>query len=143
MVRARQELHEGDIPPLCGAPWGFLFVGYDGNYYLCCSDWRKQASLGSVFDHSFLQVTRQKLAMVLSREPVCKTCNHDPINMLTDELRAYERGEVSKQQVDELRQSLRQVSKDIDEALGHLIRYGDEHPDGMLSADLIPTVATN
>ena len=66
MVQARNELTEGDITPLCGAPWGFLFIGYDGNYYLCCSDWRKQASLGSVFDYSFLQVTRQKLAMVVS-----------------------------------------------------------------------------
>lgn len=143
MVRARKELSEGDVQPLCGAPWGFLFVGYDGNYYLCCSDWRKKASLGSVFDHSFLQVTRQKLAMVLSREPVCKTCNHDPVNMLTDELRALERGEVTEQQVDELRQSLRSVSKDIEVALGEILEYGDNHPDGVLSADLIPVVAAN
>lgn len=143
MVRARRELTEGDVQPLCGAPWGFLFIGYDGNYYLCCSDWRKQASLGSVFDYSFLQVTRQKLAMVLSREPVCKTCNHDPINMLTDELRALGRGEVTEKEVDELRQSLRQVSRDIDQALGNLMDYGDRHPEGMLSADLIPVVATN
>ena len=143
MVRARQQLTEGNMQPLCGAPWGFLFIGYDGNYYLCCSDWRKQASLGSVFDYSFLQVSRQKLAMVLSREPVCKTCNHDPINMLTDELRALERGEVTAKEVDELRQSLRQVSQDIDQALGNLLRYGDNHPEGMLPSDQIPVVATS
>jgi hypothetical protein len=23
---------------LCAAPFAFIFVGYDGNYYLCCSD---------------------------------------------------------------------------------------------------------
>ncbi|CAA0091220.1 Coenzyme PQQ synthesis protein E [Halioglobus japonicus] len=143
MVRARNDLTDGGAQPLCGAPWGFLFIGYDGNYYLCCSDWRKQASLGSVFDYSFLQVTRQKLAMVVSREPVCKTCNHDPINMLTEELRALNRGEVTEESVDELRQSLRKVSKDIDEALGELLRYGDAHPEGMIAADIIPVVATS
>jgi MoaA/NifB/PqqE/SkfB family radical SAM enzyme len=143
MVQARNELTDGGAQPLCGAPWGFLFIGYDGNYYLCCSDWRKQASLGSVFDHSFLQVTRQKLAMVVSREPVCKTCNHDPINMLTEELRAFNNGEVSAEAVDKLRQSLREGSQEIDEALGKLLQYGDRHPEGMLPANIIPVVATN
>jgi MoaA/NifB/PqqE/SkfB family radical SAM enzyme len=143
MVRARNDLTEGGAQPLCGAPWGFLFIGYDGNYYLCCSDWRKQASLGSVFDYSFLQVTRQKLAMVVSREPVCKTCNHDPINMLTEELRAFNRGEVTADDVEKLKQSLRSVSEEIDVALGELLRYGDRHPDGMISANIIPVVATS
>lgn len=143
MVRARSDLTEGGGQPLCGAPWGFLFIGYDGNYYLCCSDWRKQAGLGSVFDYSFLQVTRQKLAMVVSREPVCKTCNHDPINMMTEELRAFNRGEVSAEQVEELRQSLRSVSQDIDVALGELIRYGDSHPEGVIPATNIPVVVTS
>ena len=35
MVQARHELTVGGTQPLCGAPWGFLFIGYDGNYYLC------------------------------------------------------------------------------------------------------------
>ena len=38
---------------LCGAPFVFLFVGYNGQYYLCCSDWKKEVPLGSVFDKSF------------------------------------------------------------------------------------------
>lgn len=143
MVKARNDLTDGGAQPLCGAPWGFLFIGYDGNYYLCCSDWRKQASLGSVFDHSFLQVTRQKLAMVVSREPVCKTCNHDPVNMLTEELRALKDGEVSEEEVDALRKSLREGSQEINEKLGELLAYGDNHPDGVLDANLIPAIATS
>ena len=143
MVQARNQLSEGGLEPLCGAPWGFLFIGYDGNYYLCCSDWRKEASLGSVFDHSFLQVTRRKLAMVTSREPVCKTCNHDPVNMLTEELRALKNGQTTEEKVDVLRTSLRETSQEIDEALGRLIKYGENHPDGMLAVDIIPVVATS
>ncbi len=145
MVQARAELTQGGAQPLCGAPWGFLFIGYDGNYYLCCSDWRKQASLGSVFDHSFLQVTRQKLQMVVSREPVCKTCNHDPINMLTEELRAQNEGLVSEAEVDELRKALIAGSAEINLKLGELLEYGERHPDGVLpaDADIIPVVATS
>ncbi len=145
LARAREQLHDGGKQPLCGAPWGYLFIGYDGNYYLCCSDWRKQAGLGSVFDYSFLQITRRKLAMVTSREPVCKTCNHDPINILTEELRALNAGEVTADEVDELRQSLREVSSEINEKLKELIAYGEQHPDGILSidSDTIPVIATS
>lgn len=144
MVQARNQLTEGGAQPLCGAPWGFLFIGYDGNYYLCCSDWRKQASLGSVFDYSFLQVTRQKLEMVVSREPVCKTCNHDPTNMLTETLRAYNQGEASLEDVEKLRASLREGSAEINLKLGELLDYAERHPDGLLpaNADIIPVVAT-
>jgi MoaA/NifB/PqqE/SkfB family radical SAM enzyme len=78
--------------PLCGAPFGYLFIGYDGQYYLCCSDWKKETPMGSVFDESFHSVTAKKLAYVTSRDPVCKTCNLDPLNMLTEELRAVNGG---------------------------------------------------
>ena len=81
--------------------------------------------------------------MVTSREPVCKTCNHDPVNMLTEELRALKNGETTEEKVDVLRSSLRDTSQEIDEALGRLIKYGEAHPDGMLAVDIIPVVATS
>ena len=55
--------------PVCGAPFGYLFVGYDGQYYLCCSDWEKQAPLGSVFDKSFVDVAQAKLDLVVVARP--------------------------------------------------------------------------
>ena len=88
--------------PLCGAPFGYLFVGYDGQYYLCCSDWEKQAPLGSVFDKSFVDVAQAKLDLVVSRDPVCRTCNLDPINRLTEELRAEAGGDVPPGSADEV-----------------------------------------
>jgi hypothetical protein len=81
--------------------------------------------------------------MVASRDPVCKTCNHDPVNLLTDELRALSRGEVTEESVDVLRESLRKDSRDIDVALGKLLEYGDRHPDGMLPTNIIPAIATS
>jgi MoaA/NifB/PqqE/SkfB family radical SAM enzyme len=77
----------GDVPP-CMVPYMFLFVGYDGQYYLCCSDWKKEVPLGSVFDTSFVGVMREKFRHIRSREPICKSCNHDPVNRITDLLRA-------------------------------------------------------
>jgi hypothetical protein len=51
---------------LCGAPFAYLFIGYDGQYYLCCSDWKKETPMGSVFDESFHSVTAKKLAYLQS-----------------------------------------------------------------------------
>jgi MoaA/NifB/PqqE/SkfB family radical SAM enzyme len=94
LTKAREILaSRGAEVPLCGAPFGYLFIGYDGQYYLCCSDWRKETPMGSVFDESFRSVMDKKMRYVASREPVCKTCNLDPLNMLTDELRAIDEGE--------------------------------------------------
>lgn len=85
--RAADLLAESGQPALCGAPFGYLFVGYDGIYYLCCSDWHKEVPLGSVHDRSFVDVLRAKLEHVATRDPICRTCNLDPHNHLTDQLR--------------------------------------------------------
>jgi MoaA/NifB/PqqE/SkfB family radical SAM enzyme len=95
-ARARDLLTSEQGTAICGVPFIDLFVGYDGLYYLCCSDWKKEAPVGSVFDASFLSVTRQKLEHVTSREPVCKSCNWDPVNRLTDMLRAVDAGEADE-----------------------------------------------
>ena len=80
-------LEARDVQPICSVPFTLLFIGYDGQYYLCCSDWKKEVGLGSVFDTSFAAVSRAKLEHVTTGEPICKNCNHDPINRLTDVLR--------------------------------------------------------
>jgi MoaA/NifB/PqqE/SkfB family radical SAM enzyme len=74
----------------CVAPYIGAFVGYDGVYYLCCSDWKKEVGMGSVFDRSITDIMRDKFVAVMSREPICKTCNHDPTNRLIDHMRNVE-----------------------------------------------------
>jgi MoaA/NifB/PqqE/SkfB family radical SAM enzyme len=78
---------------LCAAPFVFIFVGYDGNYYLCCSDWKKEVSLGSVFDFPINALVTDKMERVFTREPICKSCNWDPLNLLADELKAVDAGD--------------------------------------------------
>lgn len=76
---------------ICSVPFLSTFVGYDGNIYLCCSDWKKEAAVGTVRDDP-IEYVFPKLEAVASREPVCKTCNLDPINALVDEIRATAQG---------------------------------------------------
>jgi uncharacterized protein with von Willebrand factor type A (vWA) domain len=108
LAQAREMLAASGVQPACAVPFLYLFVGYDGLYYLCCSDWKKEAPLGSVFDTSFLAVTAEKLRHVSTREPVCKTCNHDPLNRLTEQLRAVNSGagDVDAASVDALLEEL-------------------------------------
>src|SRR5262245_6201112 len=125
LAEARARLAAGVGTPLCGAPFGYLFVGYDGQYYLCCSDWEKQAPLGSVFDKSFLDVAQAKLDLVVSRDPVCRTCNLDPINRLTEELRAETAGDVPPGAAEEV---LAKIAADNGIVEGVLRQLGLEVP---------------
>jgi MoaA/NifB/PqqE/SkfB family radical SAM enzyme len=97
---ARSRLAARGAEPLCMAPFMFIFIGYDGQYYLCCSDWKKETPMGSVFDGSIEGVYGAKLEFVMSRETVCASCNLDPLNRLADEIRAANRGQIDQAQVD-------------------------------------------
>jgi MoaA/NifB/PqqE/SkfB family radical SAM enzyme len=126
-ARARAEL-EREGGALCAAPFLYLFVGYDGQYYLCCADWEKQAPLGSIFDKSFVDVVGQKIAHLRSREPVCKTCNLDPLNKLTAEIRAEAAGQLPPGATEHLLHALRRetaLARLAADALGHPIDAAD------------------
>ncbi len=101
-TRAKNIMKECGVDWMCPVPFLYVFVGYDGLYYLCCSDWKKEAPMASVFDTPILAISEQKLHHLASREPVCKTCNHDPLNSVTDMVRAVEAGEKSAADLDEM-----------------------------------------
>jgi MoaA/NifB/PqqE/SkfB family radical SAM enzyme len=121
LTKAREILaSRGAEVPLCGAPFGYLFIGYDGQYYLCCSDWRKETPMGSVFDESFRSVTEKKLSYEVSRSPVCKTCNQDPINRLTETLKAVDEGTAEPGARDEMIDSILSERNTVHETLDKL-----------------------
>lgn len=96
VAEAVERFDEAGGTPPCLAPFVFPFVGYDGQIYLCCSDWTKTAPFGSVVDTSFVDTIFAKRRFVTERAGICKTCNLDPRNRLTDELRGMHAGEVSE-----------------------------------------------
>lgn len=100
--RAQEIMSSSGVQWVCAAPFLFLFVGYDGNYYLCCSDWKKEAPVASVFDTAFMSVTEQKLRHVTSREPVCKTCNHDPQNIVAGLIRDMDNGLADRDELEQV-----------------------------------------
>ena len=139
---ARQLLVETGTEPICGAPFAYLFVGYDGQYYLCCSDWKKNVPLGSVFEESFMSVTQAKLGCVTSREPICRTCNHDPLNRLTEELRAIELGESDAGARDDLVTQMVNTTHAINDALATMLdAWGDRDGNRTPRRRSIPVVA--
>ena len=87
---------------VCGAPFRYIFVGYDGHYYLCGSDWKKQVPLGTVFQYPVNALVGAKLEHVKAREPICKTCNCDPLNVIAHELAAVDEGESDLETVEKL-----------------------------------------
>jgi MoaA/NifB/PqqE/SkfB family radical SAM enzyme len=67
---------------ICPVPFVHLFIGWDGRYYLCSHDWRKEVPFGSVFETSFAEITAAKLAQVSRRKLLCVRCTLDPANLL-------------------------------------------------------------
>jgi MoaA/NifB/PqqE/SkfB family radical SAM enzyme len=100
LAEAKTILAERNLEPVCATPFSYLFIGFDGQYYLCCSDWKKEVPLGSVFDTSFVDVMHEKLRHVRTRQPVCETCNLDPWNRLTEVLHARDAGEADPDAVE-------------------------------------------
>jgi MoaA/NifB/PqqE/SkfB family radical SAM enzyme len=105
-VTARAMFDAAGVRPVCPAPFAFPFIGFDGQYYLCSSDWEKRSALGNVVEHSFISTMRSRWAFVEARRPVCHACNHDPVNRVTAALRRRARGEYDDDTVDDLVEEL-------------------------------------
>lgn len=99
---ARALLDARGLQPVCGAPFVHMFVGFDGRYYLCSSDWKKEVPLGTVFDTSFAAATLERLERVRPRLPICKRCSLDPVNRLAAKLRAIGGGRAEPTDVETL-----------------------------------------
>jgi MoaA/NifB/PqqE/SkfB family radical SAM enzyme len=128
LEEARAIVQAQPFTPTCPAPFKYLFIGYDGQYYLCCSDWKKQVPLGSVFDVSFLSIRQQKLDHVTCREPICKTCNLDPINELTDELRSIKEGQGDDSTKANVIARLQLQAREVEEILAEMDRAEESMP---------------
>lgn len=125
--QAWDELERVAGTPMCGVPFHRMFIGYDGAYYLCGSDWEKRASMSSVFESSFLDVTEAKLRHVATRDPVCRTCNVDPTNMMAAALHAQANGTAERGAVETMRdfQMIRiAVATERIEKLGYTVPTG-------------------
>jgi MoaA/NifB/PqqE/SkfB family radical SAM enzyme len=130
----------------CILPFIGANIGYDGNFYLCCSDWKKEAALGHVSDTGITDILAAKFEHLRSREPVCRTCNHDPINRMVDQLRAVADGELPEGAGADLAGEITEVSIGFSRAMDRLQPGVSEAGRALVGTDpkrrLIPVTST-
>ena len=98
LEEARDLLSKEEVSTLCSLAFTAPFVGWNGKYYICCSDYEKKTPLGSVFDYSLDALDQVKLKSIADGNSACLLCNYDPVNLIRETLFEIEQGE-SKQSV--------------------------------------------
>ncbi|GAB5450190.1 MAG: hypothetical protein Hals2KO_05180 [Halioglobus sp.] len=100
---ARRILQQNGLTHVCVVPFVMLFVGWNGQYYLCCNDYRKLTPLGSVFDHSIEDMDVIKKAKFFEQDipAACLNCDLDTTNIVREVLFEIEAGEAPPSRLQE------------------------------------------
>ena len=85
-------LHRKGLTELCAIAFYSVFIGWNGQYYLCCQDWEKTVPMGSVDDWSIEDIDSIKLEHNQKQKGICQTCSMNPINELREVLFDVEQG---------------------------------------------------
>ena len=114
-------LGEAKLSGMCSAPFDYLFLGWNGNYYICCNDYRKTTVLGNVFEYGIEEIDVLKRATMAKGIQACVDCNVDPVNRIREKLFEIEHGISSK--------------KDLDRAVRGLVTHYSTLPDELNDPD--------
>lgn len=99
------------VSTLCNLAFTAPFVGWNGQYYVCCSDYEKKVPLGSVFDYSIQEMDVIKLESMEKGNKACLLCNYDPLNGIRENFFEKEAGIIDERT---FRQRMRIIKKDQD-----------------------------
>lgn len=83
----------------CNLAFIVPFVGWSGQYYICCSDYEKVTPLGAVFDYSVSDMDQIKMDSIRRGNAACLKCNYDPINVVREAMFEVEQGEAPKSRI--------------------------------------------
>jgi len=116
---AKTLMAEQNVSTLCSAPFHYVFIGWNGQYYICCSDYKKESPLGSVFEHSIDAMDQIKLNAFAGYLPACSVCNIDPVNAIREKMFEVEKGDATQEDLHEVLAELasynhKRLPKDID-----------------------------
>lgn len=105
-----QLLADNGITRLCPVPYLMVFVGWNGQYYICCNDYRKTTPLGSLSEHSVegMDVIKRERFCSAGGIEACRNCNMDPVNEVRERFFEIESGAA---QLDDLEELLRKMKK--------------------------------
>lgn len=79
-------LHRKGLTELCAIAFYSVFIGWNGQYYLCCQDWEKTVPMGSIFDLAIEEIDQRKLEHNRKQKGICQTCSMNPVNELREVL---------------------------------------------------------
>lgn len=96
-------LADNQISRICSIPYMFVFVGWNGQYYICCNDYKKTTPLGSVFDHSIetMDLIKKERYCTAGGIEACNNCNMDPVNKVRELLFEIGEGETDMTSLEE------------------------------------------
>ena len=92
---------------LCPAPFHFVLIGWNGQYYICCSDYKKTTPLGSVFDYAIDAMDEVKLDSLGCGIQACTECNMDPVNSVREKLFEIEHGDATADDLEKVLDNFR------------------------------------
>jgi len=100
---------DNQISRVCGVPYIFVFVGWSGQYYICCNDYKKTTPLGSIFDHSIeaMDVIKKDRFCASGGIEACNNCNMDPLNKVRELLFEINEGESKTPDLEELLEEMK------------------------------------
>lgn len=94
--RAIEALSEAGLTDMCCLPFTSIFIGWNGNYYLCCMDWEKTVPMQSIFDLSIHEVDELKYRFLKKPSALCDACSVNPVNDIAEVLHEVEIGKRGK-----------------------------------------------
>lgn len=98
-VEAEALMAAKGVSTLCNLAFVAPFVGWNGQYYICCSDYEKLEPLGSVFDYSLSEMDDIKKQSIYRDNPACLKCNYDPVNVVREAMFEVEHGEAQPSRI--------------------------------------------
>lgn len=100
---SEQLMRQRGISSLCQYAFQYIFVGWTGDYYVCCNDYEKKTPLGHVSDVSISDLNGHKLVQLAQGGiSACVNCSIDPTNEVREMLFNIESGYESEAALDQL-----------------------------------------
>lgn len=94
-AKAQRVMAENRIDSLCLLPYIVTYIGWDGGYYMCTSDFDKKHPLGDVSVTSIAAIDIIKKRYLSGYHPVCNNCDISIMNRIREVLCRMEIGEAS------------------------------------------------
>ena len=98
-AEAEALMRDKGVSTLCNLAFTAPFVGWNGQYYICCSDYEKVEPLGSVFDYSLHDMDDIKKRSIDKGNSACLKCNYDPVNVIREAMFEVEQGEAGRSRI--------------------------------------------